>query len=216
MDDIDNTGADLEGLIVERTLGTRAGRKYLNEAAVSDGLSGGAVQQQKPMAAPKRFPGEFPGPPELSSRELLEQHASLTGNEAISDSEKLHTYLKKDWIANYSAGLAARLDRFGEFFGLESRVMSYRINPVQSLVFGSLGIALFVISILIPFWPQVSRLLQDGYEGGTRLALMFAGAFLIFMGWPRYVRKIDSVEENDAELDQLARVRRDFHRRLRR
>jgi hypothetical protein len=202
-------------IITERVLGSDESAPYMNEAALSDPPPGTPIPH--PAHPPlKRFPGVFPAPAKEHPYDIAAELDPQGAAQCKTRRQRLYHLLCMFLWEPARGYLSARLDRWAEFFDLESRVMSYRVDIAFTLAFGTLGVGLFVLSWFLPELNAQFQWLRPSLVGVTRMLLVFAGAYLAFLAWPRYVRKIDSVAENDADLLEMERAHRSFHDRLQR
>jgi len=113
--------------------------------------------------------------------------------------------------------LSAYLNRFGEFFGMESRIMRYRLKPWPvTLGFGAAGVALWVLQWWMPEWNEAWGRPFGYYTGLVRFGMMLAGAYCIFAAWPLYIRDGETPAQRTQEFAALDEARRGFHRKIHR
>jgi hypothetical protein len=194
-----------------------------NRAATPADGDGGTSPTVPPAAAKDvpeyRQPGAavpFSGPALID--ELMAKVPDSGFTEADVPGERVRRLLQwQTGNPRYVGWLAAYLNRFGEFFGMENRIMRYRIKPWPvTLGFGLPGVALWVLQWWMPEWNAAWGRPLGIYTGLVRFGMMLAGAYCIFAAWPYYIRDGETPAQRTKEFAALDEARRGFHRKIHR
>jgi hypothetical protein len=161
-----------------------------------------------------------PAPPDPAETPAAQDWSGLEpGDPSFAGSpspeiSRLAGAMEEDWQAQQR--LKQEFDRDGETSIDEDRIMRYAIDWLRLAVYGAFGVALWAASVLVPRWNTALGDPLGDWEDYLRLLLMLGGAVLIFAGWPRYIRRDQTLPQADAEDQQRFEAKEAFRRKIRR